>query len=227
MKILSITSPLPSRLIFIFLSWRMEVNFQLVNWPPSQCWNIPAALSPKPLLRPDSRSLAPERWGDPPGDEVTAVEVHNSYKLNKSMFQTDVGDSCRPGNIWPIDAHILKKIRINLMFLLWKGQPLSGIDRLYPENPHQTSRSESSHLKSSTFKLSAHPPAPICREVQVDLTSPPESADPPPKARSVHSREKTGWKRWSRTISVCSIPSWLSFSTNSFFTDSGAAYTFF
>ncbi len=55
------------------------------------------------------------------------------------------------------------------MLFIRNTQSFPGIDRLYPENSHQTPGFLPTDFKSSPLQLPAHPPAPVYGEVQVDL----------------------------------------------------------
>ena len=85
------------------------------------------------------------------------------------MLQTDIGDVSHPRHIRPINGYITEKIGIDLMLFIRIGQSFSGIDRLYPENPHQTLRFVSADFKSSSLQLPAHPPAPVYGEIHVNF----------------------------------------------------------
>jgi len=125
------------------------MNSLLVNWAP---WSVLKYSGFFPFRASFKESFTAEirlqSVGDSPGDDVTAVEIHHSHKINKSMLQT---------------------VRIDLMLFIRKGQSFSGINRFHPEYPHQTPGLVSTNFKSSPLQLPAHPPAAIYGKVQVNF----------------------------------------------------------
>jgi hypothetical protein len=156
-------------LIFIFSDWRIEINSLLVNWAPWSVLKYSGFPFSRASFKASQQKSVSQSVGDSPGDDVTAVEIHNSHKIDKSMLQTDVGYIGCPRHVRLINGYIPEKIGIDLMLFIRKTQSFSGIDRLYPENPHQTPGSLPADFKSSPLQLPAHPPASVYGEVQVNF----------------------------------------------------------
>lgn len=55
------------------------------------------------------------------------------------------------------------------MFFIPIGQSFPGIDRLHPENPHQSSDFLAADFKTSPLQLPAHPPASVYGEIHVNF----------------------------------------------------------
>ena len=85
------------------------------------------------------------------------------------MLQTYISYVGGPRDIWPVDCYIPEKIGIDLMLLVRKTQSFTGIDRLYPKNPHQSPSLVPSDFKSSPLQLPAHPPASVYGEIHVNF----------------------------------------------------------
>ncbi len=154
MKILSITRPLPCLLILIFSSWRIEVKFLLVNCEPLSVLKYSGfPLSSASFKTPQQIS----------GSRV--LEIHHSHKVDESMLQTDAGDISCPRHVRFINGYIPEKIRIDLMFLVWKAQSLPGINCLHPQYPNQSPGFVTTNFELSPLQL----PAPVYGKVQVNF----------------------------------------------------------
>ena len=63
--------------------------------------------------------------GNLPGEDITAVPVHDGDKVEKTSLKTDVGDVRTPYLVWMVNDNIIQEIRIQLM-------PLGRLAELFP-----------------------------------------------------------------------------------------------
>ena len=114
----------------------------LVNWLP---WSV-LKISGRPLLKASSGAPFQGRdteahfqsIGEPPGQHVSAVPVHNGHEIKESPGHGQVGDVGCPNLIDPVDCYSFEQVRVYPVFRCRLAGIGLAVDGFQPHRPHQS-----------------------------------------------------------------------------------------
>ena len=154
---LSVALPLPSMLIFTLWSFSTPVKAAPVNWDPWSVLKISGMrmLSKRPLQRTDAKTLV-HRHRNLPGQDVSAVPIHNRSQEHKTSLQPDIRQIAAPDLTGTVYIHPAQEIWIYFMARGGYGGALLGCYGNQPHQPHQPLYSLAIYLVPLPAEISFH-----------------------------------------------------------------------
>jgi hypothetical protein len=94
--------------------------------------------------------------GYPPGEDFSAVPVHDSHQVHEPSVHGDIGYISRPYLVGPFDAQVAQQVWIDLV--LWMRATGSGlwIDNLKTHQPHETLNPFAIDLIAQSSQIVSH-----------------------------------------------------------------------
>ena len=141
----------------------------LVNWLP---WSV-LKICGRPLLKASSRAANTEVYlqgvGQPPGQHVAAVPVHDGHQVEETPSHGYVGDVGGPHLVDPVDLQPPEQVRIDLMPWVWLAGVGTPVDGLQAYQLHQPADPLAVDLVSVISEPGSHPSGTVERCLQVLL----------------------------------------------------------
>ena len=104
--------------------------------------------------------------GQPPGQELAAVPVHDCHEIQEATPHRDISDICAPDLVRPVDHHIPQQIGPDLMLRVFLAGIGLLIDRHQPHEAHQSADTMTPAFVIVALHVSGHLARSVPRRLQ-------------------------------------------------------------